>query len=305
MSIKKRNVLVVDDEPQVRELTSRALLASGIQCDLAVDGEDAIQKASGKAYDAVVTDLRMPNRHGYALCADLLKLPDAPEVMVLTALSDARLVRDLMSRGVYDVLHKPVNYDVVATKVQAMMDSPGRTKRVAPSPARKPKGNAAKKINLLHQIESTLVELTELFDDRLESVFEFSEDIPEPPKAVRDFIRRLAEGEVTDSEKPQSAVLPGHQARASDRVTCYTIGTAVPVDREWNRSGEPFKIALRDLSESGGRFLHTRATNAEYLAISWNATQVVAKQIRVVCHIRRCRPCGPFYDLGGEFVMAD
>ncbi|QDT69201.1 Sensor protein EvgS precursor [Planctomycetes bacterium MalM25] len=305
MASTKRNVLVVDDEPQVRELTSRALLASGIQCDLAVDGADAIKKASERSYDAVVTDLRMPNRHGHALCADLLKLPEAPNVMVLTALSDARLVRDLMSRGVYDVLHKPINYDVVATKVQAMIENTGRTKRVAPEPPKKAKSNAAKKINLLHQIETTLVELTELFDDRLEAVFDFAEDIPDPPKAVRDFIRRLAESEVTETDKPQSVPLPGHQARGNDRVTCYTIADAVPVDRDWNRTGDPFKIALRDLSESGGRFLHTRATNADYVAICWNATQVVAKQIRVVCRIRRCKPCGPFYDIGGQFVMAD
>ncbi len=83
-----------------------------------------------------------------------------------------------------------------------------------------------------------------------------------------------------------------------------TIADAVPVDRAWERNGEPFKLALRDLSEGGGRFLHTRATNAEYLAICWKATRLAA-QIRVVCKVRRCRPCGPFYDLGGEFVMAD
>ena len=304
MSVTNSHVLIVDDEPMVRDLTTRALTSQGHNCDSADNGEDALRLAAANSYDAVVTDLRMPRCHGHTLCTELLKLPEPPCVMVMTALSDPRLVRDLMGRGVYDVVQKPVNYDVLAMKVQSMVEH-SRLKRTQAT-TKPPRKSIAKKINLLQQVETTLIELTEIAGEKLDAVFDSSVELPDPPRSVREFIRRLAESELIDHDKPSSdVVMPRHESRQKERVTCYTTAVAAPVDRQWRRCGEPFKLALRDLSEGGARLLHTRATNAEYLALSWNATQLGSKQIRVVCHIRRCKPCGPFYDLGGQFVLAD
>lgn len=302
MPSESRNVLVVDDEPQVRALTVRALATAGVVCEQAEDGESAFRKLCTKAYDGLITDLRMPRRHGHALCKDAMTLPEPPRMMVVTALADPRLVRDLMGRGVYDVVQKPVQYDVLAAKVLTMLER-GASPSI-PKPAPKTTQRPTR-VNLLHQIEATLVELTDLFGERLDTVFDVSDELPDPPRAVREFIRRLAESEVADGDHPKAVVLPQHNERQKSRVTCYTTAIATPVDRKWAPCGEGFKLALRDLSESGGRLLHTRAVNAEYLALTWNATQLVAKQIRVVCRVRRCKPCGPFYDIGGQFVMAD
>lgn len=297
MSLAERTVLVVDDEAQVRQLTCRALSACGFQCDQAQDGAEAISMASDRSYDAVVTDLRMPHRHGHALCTDLMELPKPPKVLVLTALGDARLTRDLLVRGVRDVVQKPVQYDVLAMKVLAMVEGPNS---VESESVKERKPRAALKINLLQKIETTLTELTDLFTDKLESVYPPGEELPEPPKAVRDYIRRLSAGESQGQE------LPGDpSSRNNERVTCCTTAIAVPVNRHWKPVCEPFKVALRDLSESGVRLLHTRATTAGYLALSWPATQLASREIRVVVQVVRCRPCSRFYDIGGVFTMAD
>jgi CheY-like chemotaxis protein len=291
--------LVVDDEPQVRELTSRALSRCGFVCDQARDGEEALRLVQSKSYGAVVTDLRMPVKHGHSLCVEALALPTAPPILVLTALTDPRIARDLMSRGVYDVVHKPVSYDALAEKV-SLMFSGGR---VVPASRARATPTIAK-LNLLQRIETTLCELTELFADRLEVVFTDTDGLPDPPPAVREFIRRLAESEVAGSSK-NAVLLPGNEDRTTDRVTCYTTAVAVPVDRKWNRNCVPFRVAVRDLSEGGIRLLHTRATNAEYLALEWKPTQVPAQAIRVVVRVMRCNPLSPFYDIGGQYVMAD
>lgn len=303
MNAPKGHVLVVDDETQVRELTRRALSHHGLTCDVAADGEEAFKLASTKPYQAVVTDLRMPNRHGYALCQDLAKLPEPPGIMVVTALTDDRLIRDLMGRGVQEVLIKPVDYSTLAVKVGSMLANRSKQRQ---EPGRKaPARTAKRRVNLLHQIESSLVELTGMWADRLDTIFNLDEELADPPRAVREFIRRLAETEAVGGARAAAAVLPGREARKRDRVTCYTTATAVPVKQDWCRAGDPFKLALRDVSESGGRLLHSRATNAKFLAVSWNASQLVAKNIRVVVEVRRCQPCGPFYDIGGQFLMAD
>lgn len=299
------HVLIVDDEPQVRDLTRRALSAHGFQCDAVSDGEEAVDLLSKTRYDAVLTDLRMPRKHGHALCIDLLQLPHPPCVMVVTALTDPRLVRDLMMRGVKDVVQKPVNYDVLAMKLQAVIEQGRQRQNQTKQAIATPRKAGQKKINLLQQVEASLIELTELGGDRLDSVFDVNYELPDPPRAVREFIRRMAESEVLDVEKGEEGSKTGRSTSGAERVTCFTSAIAVPVDRLWKRVGEPFKLALRDLSEGGARLLHTRATNAEYLALCWNATQFGGKQIRVVSTVRRCKPCGPFYDIHGQFVMAD
>lgn len=292
----KGSVLIVDDEAEVRGLASRAMLASGFDCDQAADGEEALQRATSKRYDAVVTDLRMPMRHGHALCNDLLKLPTPPQVLVLTGLTDARLARDLMSRGVRDVVQKPVAYDVLAMKVANLIGVEAK-----PAEPAAPASKAAGKLGLVARVESALVELTELIDDRLDDVFVDTYDLPEPPKAVRECIRRLAENDAQNCDEDGG----DPEIRRHRRVTCYTTVTAVPVDRQWKRVCQPFRLALRDMSESGLRLLHTRATNADYLALCWNATRLPGVQIRVVAKVIRVTPCSPFYDIGGQFVLAD
>ena len=114
---------------------------------------------------------------------------------------------------------------------------------------------AAEKINLLQRIETTLKELTELFGDRLDPLFKNSDDVADPPTAVRDFIRRLNESETLGND-----LLGKSSSRTQERVTCFTVATVVPVDRHWNPIQEPFKVAIRDISESGIRMLHTRSS---------------------------------------------
>ncbi|MEM9186170.1 MAG: response regulator [Planctomycetota bacterium] len=292
-------ILVVDDEPQVRDLTSRALRKCDLRCDTAADGDEAMHRFELQAYDTVVTDLRMPRKHGHSLAVELLGKPSPPKVMVVTGLADPRLVRDLIGRGVEDVLHKPVDYDVLAMKVLAIAE---KSARDAPRPSAVGLGAGPKSpAQILKSIEKSLVELTDIFDDSLAGVFEFDDELNEPPKSVSDFITRFGLQEEEDATIPKEV----QEARAKERVRCHTSAVAVPVTRRFAPDGEPFRVAIRDVSESGIRLLHTRATNAKYLALSWNAEALPATELRVVAKLMRCKPLSPFYDIGGQFVMAD
>jgi HD-like signal output (HDOD) protein/DNA-binding response OmpR family regulator len=112
--------LVVDDELAVRNLTIRALTSEGFCCQPAADGLQAQELAAVNRYDVVVTDLRMPNRHGHALASELLEREDRPLVVVLTGVLDPKLARDLVARGTDYVEFKPVQYELFAAKVAAL-----------------------------------------------------------------------------------------------------------------------------------------------------------------------------------------
>jgi HD-like signal output (HDOD) protein/CheY-like chemotaxis protein len=122
MSYFKCRALVVDDEALVRNLTIRALHAEGFSCDAARDGVEAQEMLDSNDYEVVVTDLRMPNRHGHSLAVELLASDDHPIVVVLTGLMEPKLAKDLIKRGAESVEFKPVNYDLFAAKLKALAE---------------------------------------------------------------------------------------------------------------------------------------------------------------------------------------
>lgn len=113
--------LVVDDDPIARKTVMFALEYEDFSCDLAVDGDDALRQIRDNAYDLVVTDLQMPNKHGHALSIELLELNPRPLIVVHSSVDDPRLAKDLMMRGVDDIIYKPTNYAAFAAKVKGLV----------------------------------------------------------------------------------------------------------------------------------------------------------------------------------------
>jgi DNA-binding response OmpR family regulator len=119
------HALVVDDEPLVRRLTCRALGDEGFHCTEAEDGNAALKALALRPFDVVVTDLRMPNKHGHALAVELLDMEHHPQIVVLTGCIEPRLATDLLNRGVADVLFKPIDSAVLAVKVRKAVEKRG------------------------------------------------------------------------------------------------------------------------------------------------------------------------------------
>lgn len=120
-SAKTFRALVVDDDPVVRTMICFALKQEGFQCDTAEDGREALSKLeSTDGYELLVSDLRMPNCHGYELLCDVLSRRNRPAVMVHTAVTDPVLAQDLIRRGVDDVSFKPGNYPLLALRARVL-----------------------------------------------------------------------------------------------------------------------------------------------------------------------------------------
>jgi DNA-binding response OmpR family regulator len=122
MVASQYRVLAVDDEEAIRKLVAIALRQHGFQCDVAADGIEAEWLLTETTYDAVVTDLKMPNMHGHALILALLERPNRPVIIALTGLLEPKLAKDLLLRGVDDVLFKPIDFGFLALKVRALLD---------------------------------------------------------------------------------------------------------------------------------------------------------------------------------------
>jgi two-component system chemotaxis response regulator CheY len=111
-------VLIVDDDPELREFMAQVLSAEGFDTDLAHNGQDALDKAHEDPPRLIVLDMMMPVMDGWTFrahqryCATLAAIP----VVVLTGVPFAR-VRNI---GAAATLRKPVDTDELITAVRAL-----------------------------------------------------------------------------------------------------------------------------------------------------------------------------------------
>lgn len=100
--VSPHTVLVVDDEPDARELLATCLEARGCEVKTAADGEEALDVLRGDGdVGLVITDIMMPRLDGLALCDQMRAEPRLRSIPVV-------LVSALFGRGQHDVAQHPV-----------------------------------------------------------------------------------------------------------------------------------------------------------------------------------------------------
>ena len=102
-------ILVVDDEPGIREFLADALALDGHDVAQAADGMEALRLVYDRAFDLMLTDLRMPGAlNGIDLLRKLKSEQPETEVIVMTAHGSVETAVEAMKLGAYDYLQKPV-----------------------------------------------------------------------------------------------------------------------------------------------------------------------------------------------------
>ena len=120
-------ILVVDDEPAVREAVDRALRLEGYDTELAADGAEALDALADRAPDALVLDLLMPQVDGLEVCRRLRAAGDRTPVLVLTARDGVPdRVRGL-DAGADDYLVKPFALEELLARLRALLRRSGGT----------------------------------------------------------------------------------------------------------------------------------------------------------------------------------
>jgi two-component system response regulator TctD len=114
-------VLLVEDEAEMASWLLRAFKQSGFVADHAPDAGTAESLLAGNDYDAIVLDLRLPDKHGLALLADLRNAGNRTPVLVLTAQGSLQdRVRGL-NVGADDFLTKPFAIEELEARVAALV----------------------------------------------------------------------------------------------------------------------------------------------------------------------------------------
>ncbi|WP_327093838.1 response regulator transcription factor [Nocardia vinacea] len=114
-------ILVVDDDRAVRESLRRSLTFNGYSVDLAVDGVDALEKATVQRPDALVLDVMMPRMDGLEVCRRLRSTGDDLPILVLTARDSVSERVAGLDAGADDYLPKPFALEELLARLRALL----------------------------------------------------------------------------------------------------------------------------------------------------------------------------------------
>ncbi len=117
------SLLVVDDEPDLRTLYELTLLREGYRVDTAADLLCARELLAQNAYDAVITDMRLPDGDGLDLVQEIGQQQRREKTIVITAYGSAQNAVDALKAGAFDYLTKPVDLKQFRSAVASALRS--------------------------------------------------------------------------------------------------------------------------------------------------------------------------------------
>jgi two-component system OmpR family response regulator len=119
--IKMSKIMIVDDDPNIRELVSTLLQNHGFKACEAADGRAALQIVTHESPDLAIIDIMMPNMDGFELCRHLRRYYENMPVLMLTAKGELASKVKGFGLGADDYLTKPFEDDELILRVQALL----------------------------------------------------------------------------------------------------------------------------------------------------------------------------------------
>lgn len=113
-------IMVVDDDPYIRELLRVFLQREGFDIVEAEDGQEALAKLEQTSAELVILDIMMPNMDGWELCRELRKMYDIP-LLMLTAKGETTQKIKGFELGTDDYLVKPFEPAELVVRVKALL----------------------------------------------------------------------------------------------------------------------------------------------------------------------------------------
>ncbi|MES2951623.1 MAG: sigma-54 dependent transcriptional regulator [Pseudomonadota bacterium] len=130
--LNNAQILVIDDEPDLRTLYELTLLREGYRVDTAGTVQEALQLLNAQRFDVVITDMRLPDGLGTEILSHMKAQHRAERSIVITAHGSAENAVESLKAGAFDYLTKPVDLKqfrtAIASAVQgsAQKSGPGR-----------------------------------------------------------------------------------------------------------------------------------------------------------------------------------
>jgi DNA-binding NtrC family response regulator len=107
--MENKNILIVDDEKNIRLTMSHSLKSLGVQVQTAADGEEALRELSKNHFNLVFLDLKMPGMEGMEVLRHIKENWPGTPVIIITAHGTIEIELEAMKLGAVDLIQKPFN----------------------------------------------------------------------------------------------------------------------------------------------------------------------------------------------------
>ncbi len=137
--MQNNHILIIDDDPVIRLLTTQALRSTGFQTTAVKNGEIGLESFKENGADAVLLDVMMPDGiDGFEVCTQLRSLANGKHtpVLMMTGLEDLDSVNRAFESGATDFITKPINMALLGHRVRYMLRAANTTTRLLESERR-------------------------------------------------------------------------------------------------------------------------------------------------------------------------
>jgi DNA-binding NtrC family response regulator len=116
-------ILIIDDEPVIRDLLFDVLSRKGYRVDTAEDGAVGLSKAKANRYSVVFTDIRMPGMNGVEVYKKLKAISPESRVIVMTGYGLEEMIQEALDLGAFADVKKPFDLELIYGLVQRAIAS--------------------------------------------------------------------------------------------------------------------------------------------------------------------------------------
>jgi two-component system sensor histidine kinase/response regulator len=188
-------ILVVDDEPGIRQGCRRALEPQGFQVETAATLQEGLAQVASREYDLVLLDVMMPDGRGFDLLAPIHQRSPDTIAIVITGYATVELAVEAIRAGAYDFISKPFTPDVLLITVNK-----GLERRRLARDARRLATSEAERAELARAKEKA----EQLLEFETAFTFKVAHELRAPVAGaislVRPLLRGLA-GQLTDQQQ--------------------------------------------------------------------------------------------------------
>ena len=140
-----KQILLVDDEPMMLKVLKYTLEQEGYEIELAMDGEEALEKFQARAFDLVLLDVMLPKLDGLSVCQRIREHSSVPIIMLTAKGEDMDKILGL-EYGADDYMTKPFNILEVKARIKTILRRAGQ-----------PAQQEDKKVIRVHDMEVNVV----------------------------------------------------------------------------------------------------------------------------------------------------
>ncbi|OGR26776.1 MAG: hypothetical protein A2277_17340 [Desulfobacterales bacterium RIFOXYA12_FULL_46_15] len=136
---EKAKILIIDDEEGVVHILTRVVESLGLETDYALTLARGMEKVNALDTDIVLLDVNLPDGNGLDAIEEIAGLPDAPQVIIMTAFSDPDGAELAIESGAWDYIQKPASPKVIKRQILRAIEYREQKRQSQPPPFLKPR----------------------------------------------------------------------------------------------------------------------------------------------------------------------